>query len=425
MSDCTTEEIELYVNDQKYRSFSNAIEKILKNFDSSSEWADLISNLAKLEKIIEANNKYCFIPKRITVARRLSQCLHPNLPTGVHLKSLSVYNSIMQSNGDQLCRDLSLYCPPILYLLPRSSFTVRPRLLHILEKYIVKYVHASSDLPSILASIFASIEESSELTDRILELADSILQRSEPIDFYSAGWTALTITMECRLPYLRFLSSKLERGDVTVDIVTSTDPNEIVIALCHCLQDQTPHRLICRTALDLICQLVPMDSNIFPSQAINALLSNAFNLLLLKESSLNRRVMNWMLGCKNWDVCGSKLFSGALMRYINDSLASNVTNSLLTTVSTLLDQSQLTAFIVQHNLFYLLLKVHKHCQLNDTLTNTENLNSLSSFLLSFDTHFLWTFISDKICELLHNADDSVDLISLCMLLEDVLSSHNN
>ncbi|MGH0158870.1 UNVERIFIED_CONTAM: hypothetical protein FKN15_036763 [Acipenser sinensis] len=51
MSKMDPEELEL-VNDYRYRSYSSVIEKALRNFESSSEWADLISSLGKLNKIL-------------------------------------------------------------------------------------------------------------------------------------------------------------------------------------------------------------------------------------------------------------------------------------------------------------------------------------------------------------------------------------
>lgn len=44
------EELELQ-NDYRYRSYAVVIEKALRNFESSSEWADLISSLGKLNKV--------------------------------------------------------------------------------------------------------------------------------------------------------------------------------------------------------------------------------------------------------------------------------------------------------------------------------------------------------------------------------------
>lgn len=45
------EELELQ-NDYRYRHYEGVIEKALRNFESSSEWADLISSLGKLNKVI-------------------------------------------------------------------------------------------------------------------------------------------------------------------------------------------------------------------------------------------------------------------------------------------------------------------------------------------------------------------------------------
>lgn len=44
------EEIELQ-SDYRYRHYEGVIEKALRNFESSSEWADLISSLGKLNKV--------------------------------------------------------------------------------------------------------------------------------------------------------------------------------------------------------------------------------------------------------------------------------------------------------------------------------------------------------------------------------------
>lgn len=49
------EEQEL-LNDYRYRNYSSVIEKALRNFESSSEWADLISSLGKLNKVCGAGS---------------------------------------------------------------------------------------------------------------------------------------------------------------------------------------------------------------------------------------------------------------------------------------------------------------------------------------------------------------------------------
>lgn len=91
MSLITQDEISLINGDNKFKSYVSAVEKSLKNFESSTEWADLISSLGKLKKVLQSFPKYNYIPKRVSVCKRLAQCLHPALPSGVHLKALEVY----------------------------------------------------------------------------------------------------------------------------------------------------------------------------------------------------------------------------------------------------------------------------------------------------------------------------------------------
>jgi len=50
MSQLTLEELEL-LDEPKYRNYINSIDKALKNFEYTSEWADLIAALGKLNKV--------------------------------------------------------------------------------------------------------------------------------------------------------------------------------------------------------------------------------------------------------------------------------------------------------------------------------------------------------------------------------------
>ena len=46
-----------------------------------------------------AYKQYPAVPHHLMVSKRLSQCLHPNLPGGVHLKALDVYRAIFDRIG--------------------------------------------------------------------------------------------------------------------------------------------------------------------------------------------------------------------------------------------------------------------------------------------------------------------------------------
>uniref|UniRef100_A0A8C6VLN5 DOP1 N-terminal domain-containing protein n=2 Tax=Elapinae TaxID=42168 RepID=A0A8C6VLN5_NAJNA len=161
------EEQEL-LGDYRYRNYSSAIDKALRNFESSSEWADLISSLGKLNKALQSNLKYSLLPRRLIISKRLSQCLHPALPTGVHIKALESYEVIFKIIGTKwLAKDLFLYSSGLFPLLGVAALSVKPVLLDLYENYFLPL--QKSLLPSLqafLIGLLPGLEEGSEFYDR-------------------------------------------------------------------------------------------------------------------------------------------------------------------------------------------------------------------------------------------------------------------
>ena len=77
----------------------SSVDKALKAFEYTTEWADLIAALEKLNKVLSSHMKYPIIPRRIVISKRLAQCMHPALPSGVHLKALNTYDIIFKCMG--------------------------------------------------------------------------------------------------------------------------------------------------------------------------------------------------------------------------------------------------------------------------------------------------------------------------------------
>lgn len=131
------EEFEL-MKQAKYRVYMQNIDKALKNFEYSTEWADLISALGKLNKVISSYPQFQVIPRRIKISKRLAQCMHPALPSGVHLKALETYDVIFSNTGvERLASELFIYSAGLFPLLGYAAMNVRPSLLEIYEKYFV------------------------------------------------------------------------------------------------------------------------------------------------------------------------------------------------------------------------------------------------------------------------------------------------
>ncbi len=108
------------------------------------------------------------VPLQMTVCKRLTQCLHPNLPSGVHLKTLDVYATIFDRiKAKGLVTNLLLYSSGLFPLLSYASMSVRPRLLEIYEKY---FLPLGSDLSPTLhgfaLGLLPGLEDESEHTER-------------------------------------------------------------------------------------------------------------------------------------------------------------------------------------------------------------------------------------------------------------------
>ncbi|KAH0624841.1 hypothetical protein JD844_032690 [Phrynosoma platyrhinos] len=338
------EEQEL-LGDYRYRNYSSAIDKALRNFESSSEWADLISSLGKLNKVmylailfyfkfdslngsfltfadgvyancniiptfvlqaLQSNLKYSLLPRRLIISKRLSQCLHPALPSGVHLKALETYEIIFKIIGTKwLAKDLFLYSSGLFPLLANAAMSVRPVLLGLYEKYFLPL--QKSLLPSLqafLIGLLPGLEEGSEIyerTDALLVKLSLVIGKEV---FYSSLWGSVLVSPSIRLPASLFVVNHINRelSGKQQNYLLGTDTKLTVKAFCVSMLDSNV--LVQRNILEVVLFFFPFYSSLDPSESaiplsradIVHLLSAAAQTLLRRDMSLNRRLYAWLLG---------------------------------------------------------------------------------------------------------------------------------
>ncbi|KAG5440520.1 hypothetical protein PCK2_000454, partial [Pneumocystis canis] len=148
-------------NSQKFKKYSGGLDKILQSFDSLHEWADYISFLSKLLKTLHTYPTFTVIPYQDLVAFRLSQCLDPNLPSGVHQKTLEVYSyifSLIGKNG--LSESLSLWTSGLAPVLMFASTKIKPYFLGLIETfYLPLGPSLRSCAKSLIMSLLPGLEE--------------------------------------------------------------------------------------------------------------------------------------------------------------------------------------------------------------------------------------------------------------------------
>ncbi|KAI1093583.1 putative regulator of reproduction dopa [Rostrohypoxylon terebratum] len=327
------------IKDKHYRKYASGVERALSLFDTAlEEWADYISFLSRLLKALQARQaSTTSIPSKTLVAKRLSQCLNPSLPSGVHQKALEVYSYVFSIIGkDGLSRDLPLYLPGLAPTLSFASLTARAPFLDLLEQHVL-HVDPRSLRPAMKSIILALLpgleDETSEDFDRTLKIVESFKAAIRPPhcrdltatdstgdDFFWQCFFLATITSQSRRPgALAYLVRKLPKlGHPLVqeahsnqgqdeteklsselsNLVTSPEPGLLLRCFASGLGDE--QLLIQRGFLDLLVTHLPLHSKVLQkrvkSDDLELLLRAAAGVVTRRDMSLNRRLWAWFLG---------------------------------------------------------------------------------------------------------------------------------
>lgn len=119
-------------------------------------------------KVLLNHIKYPVVPKKVTIGKRLAQCLHPALPSGVHLKALDTYDIIFKCIGTpRLAHDLFVYSAGLFPLMGHAAMNVKPALLAVYEKHFTQLgKQVKPGLNGLLLGLLPGLEEGSEYYDR-------------------------------------------------------------------------------------------------------------------------------------------------------------------------------------------------------------------------------------------------------------------
>ncbi|XP_049292630.1 protein dopey-1 homolog isoform X1 [Anopheles funestus] len=283
---------------QKYRVYISNIDKALKNFEYSSEWADLISALGKLNKVISSNAQFQIIPRRIKISKRLAQCMHPALPSGVHLKALESYDVIFSNIGvERLASELFIYSAGLFPLLGYSAMNVRPTLLSIYEKYFVPLGEKLRPaLSGFLSGVFPGLEAGQDHFERTNQLLDKVCTAVQLECFYTCLWECIVTNASVRLPAITYV---LEHYDKKLPCAVQRElmgssAELMVNGLCSCLNDTVI--LVQRNTLEFLLLAFPMHDPLLSEMYTTRLVKTALKTILRRDMSLNRRLYSWLLG---------------------------------------------------------------------------------------------------------------------------------
>ncbi|PWN45010.1 hypothetical protein IE81DRAFT_309697 [Ceraceosorus guamensis] len=312
-------------SDSKFKKYASSVEKALASFESVAEWADFIAFLARLLKTLQAFPQFAAIPRKLIVAKRLSQCLNPALPSGVHARALEVYAHIFETIGSEgIRRDLAVWSPGLLPFFQSASTSIKPTVLGLFERF---YLPLEEDLRPVTRALLLALlpgleEDTGEFFDRVLRLLDRLQLLVKQPFFLQNVWLILVSSPSIRLAALNYLSRRLPplngpftQKDVVGRIVKSSgdlaqvghahasdvvgrDIGLLARAFAAALED--PVLLVRRAALDLLVTHLRLDSHTFkkliPSEEQVGIVRAGMTVVLRRDLSLNRRLYAWLLG---------------------------------------------------------------------------------------------------------------------------------
>ncbi|XP_048525451.1 protein dopey-1 homolog, partial [Dendroctonus ponderosae] len=303
MTTITMEEYEL-MKDSKYRMYVAAVDKALKNFEYTSEWADLISALGKLNKVLLSYTKYPVIPRRIKISKRLAQCMHPALPSGVHLKALETYDIIFRCMGtNRLAYELFIYSSGLFPLMSHAAMNIRPALLTIYETHFVPLGdRLRPALSGFLSGILPGLDTGTDHFDRTNKLLEDVCDGVGPPYFYTCIWQCVANNSPVRLPAVTYVFAHYSRKLPMEDqlYLMGHDIGLMVSGLCAAVQDSSV--LVQRSALDLLMVCFPMQNKQLLYADMVRLVTAALSTILRRDMSLNRRLYSWLLQIESQNI---------------------------------------------------------------------------------------------------------------------------
>lgn len=298
------------IHSKQYTALRSDLSAALSAFDRAQDWADLIHDLQRVNRVFAKHSTTTYLPEKHLLAKRLAQCLTSSLPSGVHLKALETYRIVFTRIGSsRLARDLPIYAGGLFPLFSYSATSLKPALLSLFESQFLPLGPSLAPLLDglVLAVLPGLEDESSEFYERSVALLDSLATAvAKPAFFCRALWRALLLSPPMRLPAANYIRARLTAETRTPWAAGLLDDMPLVAhAMAAALNDR--NALVQRSVLDLLLGELALDLPFFEVQgedcnaAAVALVAGVFGALLRRDMSLTKRVHSWFLGGKTGD----------------------------------------------------------------------------------------------------------------------------
>lgn len=281
----------------KFKAYQQQMEKALRAFECTTEWADLVNALGKVNKVLLNYPQFSKIPCDAILGRRLAQCLHPDLPNGVQLKALETYDLLFKAIGsDNLMQELSKFSNGLFPLLSHADLNVKPTLLSLYEDHFLPLnERLRPALDGFLIATLHGLEENTDFIQRTDDLLMKVCAGVGPEFFYGSLWRCILIDPLVRLHGMNFLITHFNKKRPLESQlhILGNSLEALVEAICVSLLD-IRNVLVQRAALDLLLCCFPLHNQQVSKHDMIKLATGAVTVLLRRDTSLSRRLKDWL-----------------------------------------------------------------------------------------------------------------------------------
>lgn len=252
----------------------------LSNFERNHnewEWSDLISWLQSVKKLVQKHkDEELYKETLITVSKRLTQCLNPTLPPGLHSKTLEIYGKLLSLSK---IADFHWFSSGLLPFCQHCSSQNKAQFLQLISEVYLPHIRDIEHiLPGLIASLLSGAEDRPETFTKMKELLENFsVERKELVQ--TGVWNVILNTQQFKGVGLKYIQTCL---DVTLH------QDLAIRSLLRCLDDDQPV-LVKRQALDVIKSHFPMKNELISKESKMRLMYGVLKLLKYQDLTLLRR----------------------------------------------------------------------------------------------------------------------------------------
>ena len=263
--------------------FERKITDKIYSFNNAKEWSDLITIVRELNIILQKNEQedhfnLSLLKEKISLSKRLAQCLNPSLPGGVHEVTLRSYEMILDNiikykeNDKSLGEDLPLYASGLFPFFQNATAQNKQKYLNDIIKSKFLQLNATElelILPGLLASIIPALEEQNDTNTKLIkDIFANLREKVTPSTFYGCLWSIIIRNPHLRQASLKYLL-EIVPSYKTFEELPENERKEfkdtyfpkmstlIINSLCVVIEDQDLQTR--RNAMDFLIKIFPIN----------------------------------------------------------------------------------------------------------------------------------------------------------------------